>query len=136
MFEKGSPWHRVGEHAPPFFVIHGAMDTLALVDEARAFVERLRRTSREPVAYAELPRAQHAFDQFLSIRTIYTVRAIARFGDWAFKRWMRYARRSSRATTRPSCSKSHVVDVTPVARSRCFCTRIVAVFGSASTIST
>jgi acetyl esterase/lipase len=87
VFEKGSPLLRVREDAPPFFVIHGAMDTLALVDEARAFVERLRRTSREPVAYAELPRAQHAFDQFLSIRTIYTVRAIARFGDWAFKRW-------------------------------------------------
>jgi acetyl esterase/lipase len=87
VFEKGSPLLRVREDAPPFFVIHGAMDTLALVDEARAFVERLRRTSREPVVYAELPRAQHAFDQFLSIRTIYTVRAIAHFGDWAFRRW-------------------------------------------------
>jgi len=86
VFEKGSPWHRVGPDAPPFFVIHGAMDTLALVDEARAFVDRLRRASREPVAYAELPHAQHAFDQFLSIRTVYTVRAIARFGEWAFAR--------------------------------------------------
>jgi acetyl esterase/lipase len=96
VFERGSPWHRVGPDAPPFFVIHGAMDTLALVDEARAFVERLRRASKEPVAYAELPRAQHAFDQFLSIRTIHTVRAIARFGDWAFKRWL--AQRDTRAT--------------------------------------
>jgi acetyl esterase/lipase len=87
VFEKGSPLLRAREDAPPFFVIHGAMDTLALVHEARAFADRLRRTSREPVVYAELPRAQHAFDQFLSIRTIYTVRAIARFGDWAFERW-------------------------------------------------
>lgn len=88
VFEKASPILRIRDDAPPFFVVHGAMDTLALVDEARAFVDRLRRTSREPVVYAELPRTQHAFDQFLSIRTIYTVRAIARFGDWAFKRWM------------------------------------------------
>jgi acetyl esterase/lipase len=87
IFEQGSPWHRVGEHAPPFFVIHGAMDTLALVEEARGFVKRLRETSREPVIYAELPRTQHAFDQFLSIRTLHAVRAIARFADWAYERW-------------------------------------------------
>jgi acetyl esterase/lipase len=93
VFERGSPLLRVGPHAPPFFVIHGAMDTLALVEEARAFVHRLRDTSQQPVAYAELPRTQHAFDQFLSIRTIYTVRAIARFGECVFARW-----KSARAT--------------------------------------
>jgi acetyl esterase/lipase len=87
IFERGSPWHRVGPHAPPFFVVHGSMDSLALVEEARAFVERLRAVSSEPVAYAELPRTQHAFDQFLSIRTIHTVRAIARFAEWAYARF-------------------------------------------------
>lgn len=83
VFERASPWHRVGEHAPPFFVIHGAMDTLALVEEARGFVQRLRETSRGKVIYAELPRTQHAFDTFLSIRTLHAVRAIARFAEWA-----------------------------------------------------
>lgn len=87
VFEAGSPWHRVGSHAPPFFVVHGAMDTLALASEARAFTERLRHVSGEKVVYAELPRTQHAFDQFLSIRTLYAVRAIARFGEWAYERW-------------------------------------------------
>jgi acetyl esterase/lipase len=87
LFERGSPWHRVGAHAPPFFVIHGAMDSLALVEEARAFANRLRESSREPVVYAELPGTQHAFDTFLSIRSLYAVRAIARFGDWAYERW-------------------------------------------------
>jgi acetyl esterase/lipase len=87
-FEAISPWHRVGAEAPPFFVIHGSMDTLALVEEARAFVARLREVSRQPVIYAELPRTQHAFDQFLSIRTLYAVRAIARFGEWAHERWL------------------------------------------------
>lgn len=87
VFERGSPWFRVGDHAPPFFVIHGAMDTLALPQEARAFVSRLREASNQPAMYAELPRAQHAFDQFLSIRTIASVRAIARFAHWAYERW-------------------------------------------------
>ncbi len=87
LFSQGSPWHRVGEHAPPFFVIHGAMDTLARPIEAKAFADRLRAVSKAPVVYAELPRAQHAFDQFLSIRTLYAVRAIARFGEWAFEQW-------------------------------------------------
>lgn len=86
-FESVSPWHRVGDHAPPFFVIHGAMDTLALVEEARAFVDRLRDASREPAIYAELRGTQHAFDTFLSIRSLYAVRAIARFADWAHDRW-------------------------------------------------
>jgi hypothetical protein len=43
--------------------------------------------SRQPVAYAEIPGAQHAFDHFLSIRALYAVRAIARFGEWAFETW-------------------------------------------------
>jgi acetyl esterase/lipase len=85
-FSNASPWHRVGDHAPPFFVIHGAMDSLAIVEEARGFVDRLKAVSQQPVVYAELPRAQHAFDQFLSIRTLNAVRGIARFGRWAFER--------------------------------------------------
>ncbi len=85
-FESVSPWHRIGPHAPPFFVIHGAMDTLAMVEEARAFVDRLTDVSDEPVAYAELRGTQHAFDTFLSIRSLYAVRAIARFADWAFEK--------------------------------------------------
>ncbi len=134
-FEKISPWYRVDADAPPFFVIHGSMDSLTLVDEARAFVARLRDVSRAPVVYAELPGAQHAFNTFLSIRSLYTVRATARFADWAYERWKANAR-SSRATASPSESKSHVVGVTPAERSRCFCTRIVAVFGNSFTTST
>jgi acetyl esterase/lipase len=99
VFESASPWHRVGPHAPPFFVVHGTHDTLALVEEARAFIQRLRDTSHEKVIYAELPGAQHAFDHFLSIRALYTVRAIARFGDWAYERWSSDAGRRDRCST-------------------------------------
>jgi acetyl esterase/lipase len=74
-----SPVTRVGPHAPPFFVIHGAHDTLVPVEQARWFVEKLREASRNPVAYAELPYAQHGFDMVSSTRTHHALRAIERF---------------------------------------------------------
>ena len=39
----------------------------------------LRQASNEPVVYAELPRAQHAFDIISSVRTSATVEAVDRF---------------------------------------------------------
>lgn len=79
LWEQASPITRVGPHAPPLFVVHGVNDTLVPVDQARRFVERLRETSRAPVAYAELPRTQHAFEVVRSVRAIHTVRAVGRF---------------------------------------------------------
>ena len=81
-YAKASPIDRVHAGAPPFFVIHGALDTLAPVADARLFVERLRAASRRPVAYAELPLTQHAFDVFHSIRTASAIRGAERFADW------------------------------------------------------
>jgi acetyl esterase/lipase len=78
-WERASPMDRVNEDAPPFFVVHGANDTLVPVREARHFAELVRGCSRSPVVYAELPGAQHAFDIFRSIRTAHTVRAVERF---------------------------------------------------------
>jgi acetyl esterase/lipase len=53
---------------PPFFVAHGDLDTLVVVDDVRRFVERLRSKSQSPVVYTELPGGQHSFDLFHSIR--------------------------------------------------------------------
>ena len=54
--ERASAPHTyVRADAPPFFVAHGELDTLVLVEDARAFVEQLRNTSSGPVVYAELP---------------------------------------------------------------------------------
>ncbi len=78
-FEQASPVHRVREDAPPFFVVHGESDTLVPVGEARAFVDALRRTSRAPVVYAEIPGAQHAFELFPSLRSLLTRQGIQRF---------------------------------------------------------
>ncbi|TIC83898.1 alpha/beta hydrolase [Nocardioides sp. GY 10113] len=82
VFEAASPLLRVTEDAPDFFVLHGASDTLVDVRQARAFVARLRETSRRSVVYAELPGAQHAFDLFPSIRSAHVVRAIDRYLHW------------------------------------------------------
>jgi acetyl esterase/lipase len=81
---KASPLDRVTPDDPPMFVIHGRNDTLVPVGEARQFVEKLRRISKEPVVYAELPGAQHAFDVFPSIRTAHIIRAIERYVDYMY----------------------------------------------------
>jgi acetyl esterase/lipase len=87
-FRRASPLFRTREDAPPFFVIHGAHDRLAPVEGAREFVQRLREKSRNPVAYAELPGVQHAFDVFHSISCEHAVYAVERFLDHA---WCLYA---------------------------------------------
>ena len=83
IFDLASPMSHVREGVPPCLVIHGALDTLAPAAEARHFVGLLRAVSTEPVAYAQLPGAHHAFDVFASIRSLLTVERIERFATWA-----------------------------------------------------
>jgi acetyl esterase/lipase len=87
-FEKASPLARVNADAPPFLVIHGSTDSLVEVAQARAFVEALRGASRQPVAYAELPGTQHAFDVFPSVRSAHVVRGVDRFLRFTHERWV------------------------------------------------
>jgi len=81
-FEQGSPILRITPDAPDFFVIHGAVDSLVAVEQARLFVAALRETSKHSVAYAEFPGTQHAFDIFPSIRSEHVVRAVQRYLEW------------------------------------------------------
>ena len=85
-YRAASPLSRIGSDVPPFFVIHGRNDTLVPVPEARAFVDKLRSASSNPVAYAEVSGAQHAFDIFPSIRSAHVVRGVQRFLDWTYER--------------------------------------------------
>lgn len=78
-FRDASPLHHLRADAPPFFVIHGDRDTLAPVEDARRFVERLREVSEEPVLYAEMQGAQHAFEVFPSLRTARVIEGVERF---------------------------------------------------------
>ncbi|MBI2168151.1 MAG: alpha/beta hydrolase, partial [Actinobacteria bacterium] len=85
-YADASPLDQVRPDAPPFFVLHGSHDVLAPVADAREFVRRLREVSPEPVAFAELRGAQHAFEVFHSIRATHVIRAVERFGLWAYTR--------------------------------------------------
>lgn len=87
IFEAASPILRITPEAPDFLVVHGEIDTLVPVDQARAFVRELRRVSRRSVVYAELPGTQHAFDIFPSIRSAHVVRAVDRYLHWHWNTW-------------------------------------------------
>jgi acetyl esterase/lipase len=78
-FLMASPMHRIHSDAPPMYVIHGDLDSLAPVEEARQFVSLLRESSKSKVAYAEIPGAQHAFDMFHSPRASIVTESVARF---------------------------------------------------------
>jgi acetyl esterase/lipase len=90
-WEKASPIARVRRDAPPFFVIHGAADSLAYAPGARHFAAALRAAGAQ-VAYAELPDAQHAFDTFQSVRAQQTARAVQRFLAYHYSMHLRERR--------------------------------------------
>ncbi|MCA9873711.1 MAG: alpha/beta hydrolase [Anaerolineales bacterium] len=68
--------------APPLFVLHGDLDTVVPVEDARAFVDKARRASQNPVLYAELPGAHHNFDLFHSLRSEAVIDGVEAFTDW------------------------------------------------------
>lgn len=103
-FEKASPMSRVNADAPPFFVIHGTMDSLVPVEDARQFVTLLRAQSKAPVVYAEIPGAQHAFEVFPSERTGHVLAGVERFvgaiyGEWRGTKALGEPRESTQALT-------------------------------------
>jgi acetyl esterase/lipase len=85
-WDKASPMSRVGRDAPPFFVVHGTHDTLVPVEEARRFSSMLTTASANPVVYAEIPGAQHAFEIFPSLRSTFVVHGVERFLAWVYSR--------------------------------------------------
>ncbi|HEY3844035.1 MAG TPA: alpha/beta hydrolase [Acidimicrobiales bacterium] len=102
VFRAASPTYRVRADAPPFFVLHGHNDTLVPVDVARTFVAALRAVSTAPVAYAELPLTQHAFDVLASLRCQATTAGVAAFLDAARASSSRSAAPGSTSTPKVS----------------------------------
>jgi acetyl esterase/lipase len=84
-----SPLASVRADAPPFFIAHGDRDTLVPVEAVRHFADTLGSVSTNPVVYAELPGAQHAFDLFHSLRFEMVVDAIEAFTAWVRSRQVR-----------------------------------------------
>jgi acetyl esterase/lipase len=83
-YRRASPIDQVRADAPPFFLIHGAKDNLVPVDQARRLTKALRSVATEPVVYAEIPGATHAFELFHSVRTGNVVNAIDRYLAWLY----------------------------------------------------
>ena len=88
-YEAASPMSRVHAEAPPFFIIHGDLDTLVPVGEARHFAQLLRQVSQRPVVYAEIPGAQHAFEIFPSPRATFVVHGVERFLAFVYSEYVR-----------------------------------------------
>jgi acetyl esterase/lipase len=87
-WKKASPVYRVTPDAPPFCILHGCADSLLWLEETREFVRELREVSKEPVVYAEIPNAQHAYDMFFGRYAIHSAHMIERFlaHSWERKR--------------------------------------------------
>jgi acetyl esterase/lipase len=86
--------------APPFFLAHGDHDTSVPVDGARRLVAHLRGGSPNPVVYAELRGAQHAFDAYRSLRFEAVVDGIEAFAAWVMTRQPESGRPSAPAGER------------------------------------
>jgi acetyl esterase/lipase len=88
--EVGVLGHDAGD-APPFFIAHGAKDSLAMIETARRFVSHLRAGSPSPAVFAELPHGQHSFDLFHSLRFSAVVDGIEAFAAWVRTTSSRYS---------------------------------------------
>ena len=67
------------DQAPPFLIIHGELDTLVPVEQARTLHDYLSQLLPGRAAFAEIPGAQHAFELFYSVRTELVLTGIERF---------------------------------------------------------
>lgn len=84
IYTQASPIRRLRADAPPFFILHGEHDSVIPVGEAREFVEEMRKASKAPVLYAELPGAQHGYDIMPSRRAHDTAEAVGQFLSWVY----------------------------------------------------
>lgn len=91
-FEKASPRWRLGEHAPPFMILHGTRDSLAPLLGARRFRDELRKVTAAPVVWVELPGAQHAFEIFPSVRAAAAIAGVEQFCATVHADWVRDTR--------------------------------------------
>ena len=77
-YHEASPVHQVHAGAPPFFVIHGDIDTLAPVEDV-ARCDRDACRVQGARALLEMQGAQHAFEVFPRVRTAKVIEGVERF---------------------------------------------------------
>ena len=88
-YQAVSPLSRINADAPPFLIIHGDKDSLVPVAYARLFAGKLREVSKQPVAYAEIADAQHAFDMFPSLRCEHVKQGVERFLAYLYSQYLK-----------------------------------------------
>ncbi len=115
VYRQASPMYRITPDAPPALIVHGDLDTLAPVEQARAFVEKLRATSRNPVVYVELRGAHHAFEIFNSIRTMHAIAGVDLFLAWLVNAVPGGPSRPAASPTRSAGAVGSENDPTPTA---------------------
>ncbi|MFV0277401.1 MAG: alpha/beta hydrolase fold domain-containing protein [Parahaliea sp.] len=86
LWRQASPVERIRADAPPFMVIQGECDTMVSRAAAEHFSRQLCAVSAQPVVFAGLPGAHHAFDIPNSVRTEHTIWQVAQFLEWAYAR--------------------------------------------------
>jgi acetyl esterase/lipase len=89
VWDLASPITLVDENTPPFMLIHGSLDSLSFVSDARNFHKALQKDSRQPVVFAELPNTQHAFEVLHSPRTEHTINAVQHFLEYVYSDYLR-----------------------------------------------
>lgn len=82
LWEQASPITHAKSQRPPFMIVQGEIDSLATVNGARYFHQKLTETSDQAAVYVELPGAEHAFDTLHSPRTEAVIRGVHRFLEW------------------------------------------------------
>lgn len=73
LWNLASPIKQTQNQQQPFFIIHGKLDTLAFIEEAKAFFVSLQSNGKSTASFAELETTQHAFDLFNSPHAIISV---------------------------------------------------------------
>lgn len=90
LWDIASPTTLCHAERPPFFVVHGELDTLSFVEDARYFVQQLKADgSQQVTVYCELKTTQHAFDIFYSPRCIAAVNAIHHFAEYIYSDYLK-----------------------------------------------
>lgn len=97
-YAAGSPIDRIHPAAPPFLLIHGDRDTIAPARGSRRFAEALRAIASAPVAYVEVPDAQHAFEIFASPRAAHVVAGATSFLADVYSRHLEWRGREDAAS--------------------------------------
>jgi acetyl esterase/lipase len=82
LWDRACPVAQIHADAPPYMILHGVLDSLAAVAEARVFSQKLRESSKNPVVYVEMTGAEHAWEMVHSLRTEHTIDGVHRFLEW------------------------------------------------------